>query len=303
MRWVAKALAEKAVSGLPHGERLNYTLGRHVLRSLPAGEATFRRKVARAAQHFDAFLRLGPGRSASEAVFYEFGAGRDLTIPLAYHALGVERQILVDIRPNLRPELVGDVISKFAAHADVLAEEVGRPLRTLGPPRHEGARELEARFGITYLAPQDARHTGLPTGSVDFVSSTNTMEHIPETDLLRILEECRRLLRPDSLLSSRIDLEDHYARFDRSISRYNFLRFSERRWRMANSSLHYQNRLRYPDYLELVRRAGFQLVEERLSRPTDADLDTLRSLDVAERFRRYSVEDLGVRGLVIVARA
>ena len=39
--------------------------------------------------------------------------------------------------------------------------------------------ELEARFGIRYLAPRDARATALPAGSVDFVSSTSTLEHVP----------------------------------------------------------------------------------------------------------------------------
>jgi SAM-dependent methyltransferase len=162
--------------------------------------------------------------------------------------------------------------------------------------------ELESRFGITYLAPCDARATRLPAESVDFVSSTDTDEHIPEEDLLAIFSECRRLLRVDGALSCRIDMQDHYSYFDGSLSRYNFLRFSDRAWSAVNSPLHFQNRLRYPDYVRLVREAGFEIVAERLSRPTADDLAVLRELDLAPRFRGYALEELGVKTLGLVAR-
>ena len=56
-------------------------------------------------------------------------------------------------------------------------------------------------------------------------------------------------------MSFRIDLADHYSYFDKSSSRYHFLRYDDRRWRWANSPLQYQNRLR-SDYRRLVEGAG-----------------------------------------------
>src|ERR1044072_1507456 len=97
MRWVAKAALQRGLGLLPQGERLNYFCQRHVARSLPGGEPVVRRKLARARQHLEAF-----GRPAEDAVFYEFGAGWDLAIPLSYAALGVGRQVLDDIRPSAR---------------------------------------------------------------------------------------------------------------------------------------------------------------------------------------------------------
>ena len=76
-------------------------------------------------------------------------------------------------------------------------------------------------------------------------------------------------------MSSRIDLSDHHSHFDASLSPYNFLRFDDRRWRLANSSLLFQNRLRRPD---------------------EAVPD-----DLAEGFRAYEPEDLAVVGLRLVA--
>jgi SAM-dependent methyltransferase len=297
MRWEVKALTQQALSHVPRGERLNYAVQRRVLHTLPTSDDAFRRKASRAFQHFDAFVELGPRRSPAEAVFYEFGAGWDLAVQLVYWALGVERQTVVDIRPIMRIELVNDTIAKL----ERLHGEWDRDLRTPGAADLRGVDDLRERFGITYLAPRDARATGLPSQSLDFVSSTDTAEHIPGDDLRAILVECRRLLKPDGLLSYRADLEDHYARAGGGVSRYNFLRYSDRKWALFNPPLHYQSRLRYPDYVRITREAGFEIVREQVSRPSEQDLAALHALDVAERFRSYSPEELGVRGVTIAA--
>ena len=302
MRWLAKAALQRGLGFLPQGERLNYLFQRHLVHSLPAGEAVFGRKFARALQHRRAYEEHGPGTSAAEAVFYEFGVGWDLAIALSYAALGVGRQLLVDIRPSARVELVNDSLAAFERPWDELEREAEQELRKLGGPV-SSLGELEERFGIAYLAPRDARATGLPAESVDFVSSTDVCEHVPEVDLAKIFRECRRLLRPGGIFSCRIDLQDHYAYFDQSLSRYNFLRFSDRTWRVVNSPLHYQNRLRARDYLRLVREAGFELVAERPSGPGEDGLDELRALPLAARFRNgYTPKELGVTVLSFVAR-
>ena len=303
VRWLAKAAAQRAFGLLPNqGEGLNYALQRHVIRSLPASETTFRRKFARAIQHVRVVEEHGSGPPASEATFYEFGAGWDLAIPLAFRALGVPRQVLVDIRPVVRAALVNDSLGLYSRLWSELETEAGRPLEPLGPADVATTAELEPRFGIRYLAPCDARATGLPDASVDFVSSTDVCEHVPEPDLAAIMRECARLLRPGGLVSFRIDLADHYSYFDKSLSRYHFLRFGDRTWRWANSPLQYQNRLRVSDYRRLVEGAGFEVVTWTPSLPKDA-LAELGTLPLDPHFRDgYTPEELGVTVLSFVAR-
>ena len=302
MRWLAKAAVQRGLGLLPEGERLNYLFQRHVAHSLPAGESVFRRKFARAMQHLGEYEKHGPGTPAGEAVFYEFGAGWDLAIPLSYACLGVGKQVLVDIRPSARVELVNESLAVFERLWGSLEAEAHCELRPLGGPIGSLA-ELEERLGITYLAPCDARDTGLEAESIDFVSSTDTCEHIPEPDLALIFAECHRLLRPAGAFSCRIDLQDHYAYFDRSLSRYNFLRFSDGAWRLVNSPLHFQNRTRARDYLRLVRDAGLEVVSETPSGPSEEGLTELRALPLAPRFSSgYTLEELGVSVLSFVAR-
>jgi methyltransferase family protein len=300
MRWLAKAALQRGLGALPQGERLNYVFQRRVLRSLPAGDAALRRKFSRALQHLGVYREHAPGVTPGAATFYEFGAGWDLAIPLAYALLGVGGQVLVDIRPSARLELVDDALASFERLRPELEAEAEAELRPPGGPLGS-LDELEARFGIRYLAPCDARDTGLDEGSIDFASSTDTCEHIPEADLGAIFRETRRLLRDGGAFSCRIDLQDHYAYFDRSLSRYNFLRFSDGAWRLVNSPLHFQNRLRSSDYLRLVREAGLELAVERPSGPSDEGHAELRSLPLAERFRGYTEDDLGVTVLSFVA--
>ncbi|MDQ4081665.1 MAG: class I SAM-dependent methyltransferase [Actinomycetota bacterium] len=302
MNWLLKAAAQKALSAVPAAERANYVFQRRVTRSLPVGTAGAKRKFARALAHFAAFRSHVPQVPSERAVFYEFGAGWDLLVQLSYVSLGVGRQIVVDIRPNVRLELVNESLATFAAIRPELEREAGQELRDLGPANLDSLQELESRFGIVYRAPADARATGLPAGCVDFVSSTNTLEHVPRDDIALLLAECVRLLRPEGVMSFRIDLQDHSSYGDQSVSAYNFLRFSERRWRLVSSKLSYQNRLRYPDYVDLFREAGLEIVAESLARPSDDELQALERLELAPEFRAYSLDDLAIRSLEVVVR-
>jgi SAM-dependent methyltransferase len=302
VNWLLKAALQKGMSALPASQRVNYVFQRRVTRALPIGDAGVRRKFVRAVAHFGAFREHGPSRAPEAAVFYEFGAGWDFAIPLSYASLGIRRQILVDIRPNLRLELVNETIASLERQREDLAREAGRGLRDLGPADVASASELEARFGIVYLAPRDARRTGLADGCVDFLSSTNTLEHVPATDIGPILRECRRLLAPAGVMSFRIDMQDHSSYTDPRLSSYNFLRYSTRTWRAVSSALNYQNRLRYPDYVQRFREAGLEIVSEEVTRATADQLAALSELDLATEFRRYAPEELAARALAVVVR-
>ena len=106
---------------------------------------------------------------------------------------------------------------------------------------------------------------------------------------------------PGGLVSFRIDLADHYSYFDKSLSRYHFLRYDDRRWRWANSPLQYQNRLRVTDYRRLVEGAGFEVVSWSPSLPKNAVAE-LSGLPLAPHFRDgYTPEELGVTVLSFVA--
>lgn len=302
MRWVLKAALQKVMSALPRGERLNYLFQRHVTHGLPRPPAEVAQKFTMAlAHHRNAleFGRLG-GRVDSA---YEFGAGWDLIVAAGLYMLGVERQVLVDIRPLAEMELVNHGLAMLRGMHRRCEAQAGRALRRL--PHHylRDARELERDLGIRYLAPADARATGLPKKSFDLIHSTQTLEHIPENALRPIFRECRRLLSPGGVASLKVDMQDHYSYFDKSVSVYNYLTLSEGAWNLVNSGLHFQNRLRLPDYGRALAAAGLAVVHREVRWPGEADLELIRRLDLAARFRRrYTPRQLGARNAVFVCR-
>lgn len=302
MRWLAKAAVQGGLSLVPGGRRANYFLQRNVSRRLPRSDTDFDFHAATASRHLGALHRACPDLDRASLRCYEFGAGWDLIGPIGMWALGVERQTVVDIDPNVKLELVNDTIERFAKHLPRLEQTLGDRLRAPDASPVDGLGDLATRFGITYLAPQDARALPLAAGTVDFVSSTFTLEHIPPAEIVAILRETRRIMAPEAIISSLIDMQDHYNYIDSSVSVYNYLRYPGWRWRFLNPSLQPQNRLRHSQYVELFDRAGFEIVFDEPQRPSDEDLRMLRGMSVAPEFADFDDVDLGTRSTHLVAR-
>ena len=162
----------------------------------------------------------------------------------------------------------------------------------------EGFRRLR----LEYLAPCDCRKLTLPDQSIDVVTSRAVLEHIPPQVVQDIFYESYRLLKPQGVACHYVDNSDHWQHSDKSISRVNFLRFPDYvfRWTYING-LNYQNRLRHSEYVEMLRKAGFEILRE--DKDVDAgSLDALRALPLDPRFHRFSTEDLAALTSYLVAR-
>jgi SAM-dependent methyltransferase len=229
---------------------LNYALQRFVTRSLPRPPAVLAQVVDTARRHLDA---IGPhaARPVPELRFFEFGAGWDLATPLAMAALGVRSQILFDLFPVARWNLIQHAV------ADLRGRRLDLPAVAPGISQ----ADYLASVGIRYVAPGDARATGLPDGSIDVAVSTSVLEHVDEPDIRAICDELRRVLAPGGLCSFAIDYHDHYAGSDPAIDGVNFLRFDDAAWKRWNCALQFQNRLRHLDFVALFEEAGFELVD------------------------------------------
>lgn len=298
MDWRAKAVAHAIFSAVPGGHRINYFAQRMLTRNLPVSDERFRDVLLASRRRLDP-IRAHLPIPLERATFYEVGAGWDLLIPLIHWSFGVERQILVDIRPLSTAELVNDSI-----------ERLGRTRTPFDLPRRpverirEGriAEDLERCYGIRYLAPRDAKETHLPTASVDVVTSTNTLEHVRGEEILPILRESFRLLSPTGVMVLHVDYQDHYSFSDPAISPFNFLRFSDRAWALANPPLHHQNRLRHRDYMILYEAAGFELLAEENTGASPEDQEAVRALPLDKRFQGLEPAELAIRTSTVVLR-
>ena len=271
MDWRVKALGHWVISLSPRSDDLGYLMQRRVTKTLPMPEDLFDDHIAAAEHH----VRLATEHLGTPPDIRRTSSVPDGTLSSRWSSreTGSVIRPLTDIRRLVRPELVADSAARLGMEPDLPA------------------------LGITYLAPVDAMATGLPSNTFDLVTSTDTLEHVPRTQLVPLLSECRRLLRPGGVLTARIDYRDHYAYGDPSIGPFHFLRYGGRRWRRWNPPSHFQSRLRHVDHVRAIESAGLEVLAVEHPAPlTDA-------LGLVHRdFDRYERNELAIPEAWIVAR-
>jgi len=158
-------------------------------------------------------------------------------------------------------------------------------------------------FDIDYIAPGDARNTGFAADSIDIHCSTNTFEHIPREDLLAILVEARRVLKPGGVAIHYVDPTDHFAHADKTQSPVRFLNLTPRDIeRYYRNRYTYQNLLFDRDYRDLFKEAGLEIVDVKF-KLDDRSLDALKTNPpTLSGFENRDIEELSRRNLIYVAR-
>jgi predicted SAM-dependent methyltransferase len=255
--WKLKARAFNMLDRFPMGDQLYYLLQRHVTRTLPRALSPTHDKAISQLRHMER-IRQQRG-SLDSVVLLEFGAGWDLYSNLLYWCLGVDSQIAVDIRRWIHHEAINAVVTHL--QQDPPANAIRTPAVLMKPGNLEA--QLKLHYGIDYRAPFDATSMTLQDSSIDLIVTTSVLEHIPLDVCQAIICECRRVMRPDGLMSHMIDYSDHYAHSDANITAYNYLQFDETEWTRYNPSIHFQNRARTHDYCKLFRKAGFEIINIR----------------------------------------
>lgn len=284
MNFKYKSYLQTLFSNMPKGEVVNYWFQKNITKSLPVKDHSFQEKLNDNAKHLEHFKKY-VNQDPKESTYYEFGAGWDLIAPTYFSSCGFKELHVIDIRKLIFPELIQHTLNKI--FPDSQMKDVDKKM-------------LE-RFRIYYNAPMDARNTTYDNQSMDFIISNVTFEHIPKKDILPILKECHRLLKPSGIFSSRIDYNDHWSGHDKSITPYNYMRYSEKEWRKYSPSLHYQNRLRHIDYMTMYEQAGFEILEVKTKIPADG-MNKLKTVPLHDDFKHYTLDELAIGGSEIVAK-
>ena len=257
---------------VPFGDQLYQYLQKWVTRTVPKKHSGFPFYTERVERYVDAYERYGA--NLRTARYLEFGAGYDLFYPFGLWCFGINDLLVIDLYALARKEYLNHIIAGLQKHPPKGARRI--PEAVLSSQVH---RDLKKFYGITYMAPGDARHVERPDGSIDLVSTTSTLEHVPFKDLETIMCELKRLCGANAVLTMIIDYADHYANVDPSITPYNFLQYSEKEWAKYSPAIHYQSRKRHHQYRELFNRCGFEVLEEDGKRP-----DNWKDLIERQRF-------------------
>jgi len=293
---------QSALSRLPLGDKMNFVLARYVTKTQPVSTEVFKRNASFAREHLDSFHKFGIS-PIEDARFYEFGVGWDLTIPLTFYSLGVNHQTVVDLRWLVKAALVRESARRLGVGSQQFELSRNPDGLASASTRAQLVDMLRTRYGINYRAPFDAQRSGIESGTIDYISATSVLQHIPVEALRGILRECYRILRPGGLIRVLNDYKDNYSYVDQSISVYNFLKFSDEEWKRFNPTLHYQNRLRHVDHMRLFVDAGLELVESAATHSRSVSDELLGQITLAKKFHHYSLDDLApVRGVILARK-
>lgn len=297
-KWILKAVVQKGISFLPMKHRINYLFQKHVTKGVQLSDAYLSDRLGHFRQHFSFHQRYAePGMG--QPVVLELGTGWYPVVPLCFFLCGAAHIHTIDIsrltdREKLRTTIARllDWIDAGKPDADIRPDiQRLKALRALHDEIDRlGLDEIFKRLHITYWVA-DARHLPMPPQSVDFIVSNNTFEHVYPGILADILRAFRRVLRPGGVMCHFIDMSDHFAHLDHSITIYNFLRFSARTWQWIDNDIQPQNRWRITHYRALYAELGWPVTDELL-RP--GHLPDLRRVPLADEFSGISPQDLAV---------
>jgi SAM-dependent methyltransferase len=268
MNWRYKARLQNIIAALPFSDAIYYAAQRCAgdLRKSRFDPMEWFQVTGRALER----LR-SQGFSIAGKNVLEIGTGRALGVPTALWLCGANRTVTVDLNRYLSPALVLMCNRYLAQNAhkvrelwagsldDKLFQDRMRQLQGFSGGMDSFLRLIDTE----YLAPADARHLDIADNSFDLHFSYAVFEHVPAPEISAILKEAKRLLRPGGLLLHSIDLSDHFAYGDDSITKINFLQFSDQQWsRWAGNQYMYHNRLRATDVFKLFEDAGVRIARK-----------------------------------------
>ncbi|MEO8665757.1 MAG: class I SAM-dependent methyltransferase [Ignavibacteria bacterium] len=270
---------------------------------MPISNVEFIEKLHTVVEHFNNFLKYSDNKKPEQSSYFEFGSGYDLVIPIAIKLLGFNSLTCIDIRELVFLELINNTINRFSELKDRIPFHYTIPENIASLSKLNYKQVLKENFSIDYLAPVDARATGLISSSIDFILSNATMEHIPKIHIMDILIECYRLMKPGSIMSNAIDYRDHWSFFDKNISCYNFLQYSPGQWEKLNPSIMYQNRMRHREYIEIINHTNFEILEERIVFPEKHEIDQLKKINLDPYYKNnFNFEEISIKSSYLVLR-
>lgn len=304
MKWVLKAVVQKGISFLPFGHTINFLFQKYVTQGVNLSDEYFEGRLIHAREHYRVFRKYS---QADKYAHLEIGTGWYPVVPVSMFLQGADSITTIDLIRFTSEERFRTTVQKFYDYhkagklsaflplasqhrLNILLEEIEKPAcNSLGA--------FLEKFRIEYHVA-DARKVPFNDQSFDLIASNNTFEHIYADALEGILKEFKRLCKKGGVMSHSIDMSDHFQHMDKSITVYNFLKFSESQWQWINNSIQPMNRMRIYEYRALYKKLSIPITEEINREP---DLTAYSKVKVDERFSAHTAEENAVSHTQLVS--
>jgi hypothetical protein len=189
--------------------------------------------------------------------------------------------------------LFGEVIDKEFDLDAVQSRRVHGLLQTIASAN--SFDEIYSALNFSYVIDPSGALTQFQDQTFSLIFSCSVFEHFNRESLPTSIKELHRLLKPGGYSIQMIDLGDHLAYYDRSVCRKNYLRYSDKVWKLFfQNDVQYFNRVQPPEWLSYFRGAALELVEEDMQ-PLDID-----SIKIDKKYANLDKKDLRCGVLTVV---
>src|SRR3990172_1295315 len=249
--WLFKSAVHRILSLMPASRWLNELFQTHISHSLDFGQEQLRDRL----NHCHLFLEhlRKNDINAKGLHILELGTGWYPILPLGFYLSGADEIWTFDIKPLLKSarllnliRLIREADTDGSLHKmlpEVQPARVTDLLRAEKDSANTPPDQILERFGI-HLLVGDARSTGLLPETIDLFFSYSVLEYISSSGLIELYKEFARIATSNAISIHYVNCGDQYSIFDKTITPYNFMRFTKYQWRWLNSALNPLTRMR-----------------------------------------------------------
>lgn len=274
MNW-KKLLVKKTIVGrLPFADNLRKRK-RKIFGYLPDAE-NMKLTIKNYERIKDALDKSGAGIEG--ATILEIGSGWFPTIPILLARDGAKKVFMSDLNIHMDDITFKETVAYLKRHF----------------PSDDYIQKITnfSSLPIEYLAPLNA--SNIRDKSIDVVTSNTVLEHIPRSDIYSLFLSLRPKVSDSGLMVHLIDHSDHFEHFDKSISRVEFLTWSEEKHALINYLIKDgENRMRHHEYHRVFRDSGFEVINEEVDLD-EKTLEEVKTLDLVYPYSKMLPEQLAV---------
>ncbi len=297
-KWILKAIVQKTISYLPYSQQINYLFQKYITKGVELTDDYFEDRLTHAKNHIHFYVKYVTNSGSLNT--YELGTGWYPIVPISMFLFGAENINSIDISPLVSEKNIKTTIAKFIEYYEqkklqnyipLLKEKRIKILIDCYEQRDKLTLSEILKILNINLLVGDARKTEIKIKTIDLITSNNTFEHIYPEILTSILLEMKRIAKQGAVMSHFIDMSDHFAHFDKKITIYNFLKYSDKAWKRIDNSVQPQNRLRVNEFCELFKQLNIPIVEE-ISRKGEPEL--LNTIKINTKYSESNKSELAV---------
>ena len=236
------------------------------------------------------------GFQIQKSVILEIGPGDSATSGLLGFNCGVRGTILVDSQKLSSTDVELYSRQSLALKKLLTADEDLDSLRDINFSDIISFDEFLQYTHTKYLTEGLQSFKGLDSNSCDLIWSQSVLQHFFLDEVIDLIREQKRVLKPSGVVSHSIDFKDTISKS------LNNLRFSEKNWenRKIKSAGFYTNRLRLNDWIRLYESEGFKIIDIEI-RKWDKLPIPINKLH-KEISGKYTEDELKVSGVKLVLK-